>query len=83
MENHYETVNASDAERLNMTPEQHRQLNFLAGMPSGHTTMTREDLRTVLMETGGNMLACGRLYDIVGRDIGAGVYRVSLTPTHP
>lgn len=66
-----------------MTPEQHRQLNFLAGCPQGSTTMERADLKTVLMETGGNMLACGRLYDIVAKDIGAGVYKVTLTPTHP
>jgi len=66
-----------------MTPEQHRQLNFLAGMPCGHTTMTHDDLRTVLLETGGNMLACGRLYDIVSKPIGAGVYKVSLSLTHP
>ncbi len=66
-----------------MTPEQHRQLNFLAACPIGSTTMKHADLQTVLMETGGNMLACGRLYDIVGKPIGAGVYKVTLTPTHP
>jgi hypothetical protein len=66
-----------------MTPEQHRQLNFLAGCPAGSTTMERGDLKAVLMETGGTMLACGRLYDITAKDIGAGVYRVTLTPTHP
>lgn len=66
-----------------MTKEQHRQLNFLAACPGWHTTMTHDDLKTVLMETGGNMLACGRLYDFVSKPLGAGVYRVSLTPTHP
>jgi hypothetical protein len=66
-----------------MTKEQSRQLNFLAGCPGGSTTMEHDDLKTVLMETGGNMLACGRLYDIVGKPIGAGVYKVTLTPTHP
>jgi hypothetical protein len=45
--------------------------------------MTEADLKTVLMETGGNMLACGRLYDIVGKPLGAGVYKVSLSLTHP
>lgn len=65
-----------------MTSEQHRQLNFLAAMPAGSTTMTKEDLRTILMETGGNMLACGTLYDIVAKPIGAGVYKVTLKPTH-
>jgi len=63
--------------------ETHRKLNNLAACPSTHTTMTREEARGVLMDTGGNMLACGRLYDFVVRDIGAGVCRVSLTPTHP
>ena len=63
-----------------MTKEQTRQLQFLAGCPAGTTTMTEEDLRTVLMETGGNTFARGSLYNIVGTPIGAGVYRVSLAP---
>ena len=66
-----------------MTPEIHRQLNFLASMSAGTTTMARKDLREMLLDTGGNMLACGRLYDIVAKDLGAGVYKVSLTLTHP
>lgn len=66
-----------------MTPEVHRQLNFLASMPCGSTTMERRDVKELLMETGGNMLACGRLYDIVAKDIGAGVYKVTLALTHP
>lgn len=66
-----------------MDSEIHRQLNFLAGCPSGHTTMLGKDVRVMLLETGGNMFACGSLYDIVAKDIGAGVYRVSLKLTHP
>ncbi len=66
-----------------LTPEQRRQLNFLAAMPCGSTTMEHDDLKAVLMQTGGNMLACGWLYNIVGKPIGAGVYKVTLTPTHP
>ncbi len=66
-----------------MSPEVCRQLNFLASMPGGNTTMTRKDLREMLLETGGNMLACGQLYDIVAKDIGAGVYKVSLKLVHP
>ena len=66
-----------------ITPEQHRVLNFLAAMPSGHTTLKRNDVKNIMLETGGNMLACGRLYDIVAKPIGAGVYKVSLTQTHP
>lgn len=66
-----------------MSPEATRQLQFLAQVPGGNTTMERAELREVLLQTGGNMLACGRLYDIVSKPLGAGVYRVSLTPTHP
>lgn len=66
-----------------MKAEVHRQLNFLAGCPdTGHTTMAREDVRDMLLETGGNMLARGRLYDFVVINIGAGVCRVSLCLTH-
>lgn len=66
-----------------MDPEMHRQLNYLAACPDhGHTTMSREDVKTLLLRTGGNMLACGRLYDFVVKEIGAGVCRISLTPTH-
>lgn len=67
-----------------MTPDTTRQLNFLAAMPShGNTTMTREAVKELLLETGGNMLACGRLWDIVAKDIGAGVYKVSLKLSNP
>lgn len=66
-----------------MAPEVSRQLNFLARCPSGSTTMDRQDAKSLLLETGGNMLACGRLYDFVVKDIGAGVCKISLTPTHP
>jgi hypothetical protein len=66
------------------TTEQSRQLNYLASCPHhGSTTMKREDLQAVLLNTGGNMLACGSLYDIVGKDIGAGIYRVTLQPSEP
>jgi len=62
-----------------MNTEIHRQMNFLASCPAyGNTTMTKEDVRTMLLETGGNMLACGRLYNFVVKEIGADIYRVSL-----
>lgn len=61
-----------------MSPEVSRQLNFLAACPVGSTTMSHKDTHEALMETGGNMLACGRLYDIVAKDIGASVYKITL-----
>lgn len=65
-----------------ITPEMHRQMNHLAGMPYSHVTMKDSDIQVMLLETGGNQLACGRLYNYVVTPIGAGVSRVSLTPTH-
>jgi hypothetical protein len=66
-----------------MSPEVTRTLNFFASSPVGHTTMTRKDVREMLLETGGNLLAGGRLYDIVAKDIGAGVYKVTLQLSNP
>lgn len=66
-----------------MTPEVSRQLNFLAGCPGGRTTMTEADVKEMLLKTGGNMLACGRLYDFICTPIGAGVYKVTLTLSNP
>lgn len=67
-----------------MTPEIHRQLNVLCASPDwASVTMKTKDVQTLLLETGGNTLACGRLYDFVVKDIGAGVSKVSLTLTHP
>lgn len=67
-----------------MTTEQGRQLNFLCGSPKyGHTTMLIDDLRQVLLETGGNVMACGYLWDIKSKHLGAGVYKVSLELANP
>jgi len=52
--------------------------DFLASMPGlAHTTMTREQLRKLLMETGGQLMANGKLWNITSKHIGAGIYRVS------
>lgn len=66
-----------------MTAEAKRVLNFLAGMPAGNSTVSRKDCRDILIETGGNMLARGRLYNIVAKNIGAGVIRLHLELANP
>jgi len=45
-------------------------------------TMDRKDLKEILLETGGNIIACGVLYDIETKSLGADVYRVFLKRTH-
>lgn len=41
-------------------------------------TMTRKDLKALLLDTGGWIMACGYLWDIKSKHIGAGVYNVYL-----
>lgn len=41
-------------------------------------TMTTKQLRETLLATDGRVLACGELCDVVGKSLGAGVYRVTL-----
>jgi len=42
-------------------------------------TMTRKDLRELLLDTGGKILSCGRLRTVISKHIGAGVYEVTLS----
>lgn len=65
-----------------MSPEATSALNFLAGLPTRTAVMPKAVLREILLYTCGNTLACGRLYDIVPKNMGAGVYKVSLKLTH-
>jgi hypothetical protein len=60
------------------TPGARQAANFLASMPAGHTTLERDDLRSLLSESGGQLMARGVLYDIISKHLGAGVYRVSM-----
>ncbi len=54
-------------------------LNHLASMPErGNATCERRELREIMLQTGGKMMACGRYYDIRAKHLGAGVYRLTL-----
>ena len=67
-----------------MTPEQHRQLELPCGYAERHDDYAaRGPEDDPARRPVGNLLACGSLYDIKAKDIGAGVYRVSLRLTHP
>ena len=53
--------------------------NIFYTMPgTANTTMVRKDLKELLLETEGRVIACGRLYEIKSKHLGAGVYRVTL-----
>ena len=61
-----------------MNHEANHAINFLASMPSGYTTVTKNILRELLLETNGTILAHGRLYSITSKHLGAGVYEIRL-----
>jgi len=52
--------------------------NFYVFPKSANATMPRKELKEILLSTGGWIMACGYMWDIVSKHIGAGVYRVSL-----
>lgn len=58
--------------------EAERILSFLAGMPSGITTAIAPVVRHLLLSTDGQIVAGGRCYEIKAKNIGAGVYRLTL-----
>lgn len=45
---------------------------------SATDTIERKDLKAVLLETNGSIIACGRLWDIKNKHLGAGVYKIYL-----
>ena len=56
-------------------------LNHLASMPGvSHTTMTRKQLQALLLDTDGQVMAAGGLWEVASKHLGAGIYRVYLAP---
>jgi hypothetical protein len=52
--------------------------NFYLMPRFAHTTLTREELKQTLLYTEGWITACGCIWDIVSKPVGAGVYYVEL-----
>ena len=52
--------------------------NFYIMPKYANTTMTRKELRETLLDTDGKILTCGRMWDIVSKNLCAGIYKVSL-----
>lgn len=59
-------------------PRNHLPPSFYTVPGQGFTTMTRAELRDTLLATDGQVLVRGNLWEVVGKHLGAGVYRVSL-----
>jgi hypothetical protein len=54
--------------------------NFYTTPDIASQTMTRKDLKEILLKTDGKIISCGRLREINAKHIGAGVYRITLKP---
>lgn len=74
----FKVHNARDAEF-----EADRILNFLAALPSGITSAERPVVREIMLRTSGEMLAQGEIFDIVAKNLGAGVYQLRLARREP
>ena len=55
---------------------------FYAFPNYARTTMTRKELRVLLLSTDGKIITYGRLRSIKSKHIGAGVYEVTLEATN-
>lgn len=59
--------------------ETQKALRFLASAgPWANTTVRNEDADKIMMQTGGNILSCGCLYNIKAEPVSPNVCRLSL-----
>ena len=56
--------------------------NFYRVPNVAEKVVDRKELKKILLELGGRIIACGELYDIKSKHLGAGVYRVYLKRTN-
>lgn len=62
-----------------MTGEASRILSHLASMPQyGNASATYAQVREIMLQTGGEMMAAGDMYEIKSKALGGGVYRLTL-----
>ena len=54
----------------------------LCRSPEISVTVETAVYRQLLLYTNAEVLACGTLYNVVGKNLGAGVYKVSLAPAN-
>lgn len=55
-----------------------RTIDFLCSSIGANTTVTTRTFRTMLLQSDGYVTWNGKRYEIKGKSLGAGVYRVSL-----
>ncbi len=58
-------------------------MNFYTMPKLASMTIDSKDLKELLLNTGSDIIACGSLYDIVTKHLGAGVYKATLKLANP
>lgn len=61
-----------------MTDAAAEAMHLLARAPRGIATLSRADLHSLLLETGGTIISKGQVVEIASKHIGAGVYQVTV-----
>lgn len=62
-----------------VTDPQNRVLDSLAANPQhAAPSVTKKDLKAILLDTDGWMMLRGRMWDLHSKHLGAGIYRLSL-----
>lgn len=59
-----------------------RSINRLAAMPSTWIVVIKEDAQRIMLETQGQLLACGSLYKLILTDLGADTFKITLASAH-
>ena len=66
-----------------ITPKNHIPTNMYIMPRYANTVMTRKEFKETLKATDGRILTAGYMWDIIGKAIGAGMYRVTLKIMNP
>lgn len=53
-------------------------MNMYSHPDTSSVTMSAKDLRELLLESEGYIIACGSIYDIKSKHLGVGVHKVTL-----
>lgn len=62
-----------------LTQEAHKALDFLASAgPYANTTLRSNDLKSLLLYTGGTFMSRGILYNIKSEHLGVGVHKLTI-----
>ena len=67
-----------------MSPKANNTLNFLCSAgPHANATVTSTEADEIMMQTGGSIMAQGRLYEIMSRRLSPKVFKLTIKLANP